>query len=46
MVFPATETTGTYEVQNPPSGYPALEISNLTVIIDSNFVTYTSINVQ
>ena len=46
MVFPATITTGTYEVQNPPSGYPALEISNLAVITDSTFSTYTSINVQ
>lgn len=46
MVIPATTTTGTYEVQNPPSGYPALEISNLAVITDSTFSTYTSIDVQ
>ena len=46
MVFPATTTTGTYEVQNPPSGYPALEISNLALITDNTFSTYTSINVR
>ena len=46
MVFPATTTTGTYEVQNPPSGYPALEVSNLAVITDSTFSTFTSVNIQ
>ena len=46
MVFPATTTTGTYEVQNPPSGYPPLEISNLAVMTDSSFSTYTSVNLQ
>ena len=46
MVFPATTTTGTYEVQNPPSGYPALEVSNFAVITDSTFSTITSVNIQ
>ena len=46
MVFPATTTTGAYEVQNPPSGYPALKILNPAVITDSAFSTDPSINVQ
>ena len=46
MVFPATATTGEYEVQNPPSGYPALEISGTSVITDTLFSTKTFIDLQ
>ncbi|KAL9131487.1 MAG: hypothetical protein Q9217_000566 [Psora testacea] len=42
MVFPATATTGPYEVQNPPSGYPALEIRDRVVITASTFSTLAS----
>ena len=45
QVFPATSTTGAYEVQNPPSGYPALEVSSLTVVTDTAFSTVTLIDV-
>lgn len=46
QVFPATTTVGTYEVQNPPSGYPPLEVSNLAVITDTTFSTVTSVDVE
>ena len=45
MVFPATVTTGEYEVQNPPSGYPALRISASSIITDTSFSTQTFIDV-
>lgn len=45
QVFPATTTTGTYEVQNPPSGYPALEVTDLAVVTDKAFSTLPSYNI-
>ena len=36
-MFPATTTTGTYGVQNPPSGYPALGVSDSSVTTDRAF---------
>ena len=45
QVFPATQTTGTYEVLNPPSGYPPLAVVNLAVVTDSTFSTVTSVDI-
>lgn len=46
QVFPATTTTGEYEVLNPPSGYPALSVSNLDLVTVKAFSTSTCIDME